>query len=144
MGNYSDIQQILNTHLSEMDSLTVSNPILWKRENLDLTPEENETYIESMVIPAETDYPNIGLSGFKVLAGTFAIHVKETRYQGWGNFSLLVDEIIEHFPRNLVLTNGDGTINVKILKTYPMGGFYDSDGRYTIPVHIRYDSYISY
>lgn len=144
MGNYSDIQQILNTRLSLMDSLNSTNPILWKRENLDLTPDENEVYIESMLIPAETDYPNIGLSGFKVLAGTFAVHVKDVRYQGWGGFSSLVDEIIEHFYRNLVLTNSDQTINVKILKTYPLSGFYDSDGRYTIPVHMRYDSYINY
>ena len=144
MGNYLDIQQIFDTRLSTLDSLNSTNPILWKRENVDAKSEEREVYIESMLIPAETDYPNIGISGFKVLAGTFAIHVKAVRYRGWGGFSSLVDEIIEHFPRNLVLTNSDQTINVKILKTYPMGGFYDSDGRYTIPVHIRYDSYICY
>lgn len=142
MDKYSEIQQLLNSHLSSMAS--VAGGMLWKRENLDVTPKENEVYIESDLVPGETAYPNVGLSGFENNFGTFAIRVKAVRYQGWGGFSDVVNEIINHFPRNLVLSDTEATSSVTILKTFALSGFTASDGRYTIPVHVRYDSYVSY
>lgn len=142
MSNYSAIQQLLNSQLSSMASIMGGTP--WKRENLDIAPNENEIYIESELIPAETGYPNVGLIGFEHEFGTFAVYVKGVRYQGWGGYSDIVDEIIDHFPRNLILADSASSINLKILKAFALSGFTASDGRYTIPVYVRYDTYICY
>lgn len=139
MANYSLIQQTLNSYLSTMENLPD-----WKRENKSFTPKEEELFIESKLIPAETGYPNIGVNGFEVESGTFAIKVKTVRYQSWGSYSAVVDNLLNHFERNTELTDPNDTLNVTITKSYALNGFDDSDGRYTIPVHVRYDSYVCY
>lgn len=141
MSNFSDIQQVFNTRLSTLSGLP-----LWQRENLNLDPDEDEVYIKSKLLPAQTNFPNIGSNGFRVESGTFEIQVKSVRNTGWGIYSNLVDDILEHFPRNLRLTSdpdsGETEITVHILKSYPLEGYFDSNGRYSIPIHIRYDTYI--
>jgi hypothetical protein len=141
MSNFHDIQQTLNVHLSTLSGLPT-----WKRENLDLDPDEDEIFITSALVPAQTRYPNIGENGFKVESGTFAIQVKAVRESGWGQYSNLVDDILDHFPRNLVLTSdpdsGEDEIKIKIYKSYALSGYFDSNGRYSIPIHIRYETYI--
>jgi hypothetical protein len=142
MSNFSDIQQVLNVRLAALSGIPK-----WKRENLDLNPDENEIFITSSLLPAETRFPNVGLSGFRVESGTFAILVKAVRYTGWGQYSNLVDDILQHFPRNLILTSdpdsGETEIKVHILKSYALSGYEDAQGRYTIPVHVRFDTYVS-
>jgi len=119
----------------------------WKRENLGLAPDEDEMYITSSLIPAITRFPNVGTNGFRVESGTFEVQVKSVRESGWGDYSDLVDDILEHFPRNLILTTAiDSTIDikVKIFRSYALPSYFDSNGRYSIPIHIRYETYISY
>lgn len=141
MSNFKDIQQVFNSRLA-----TLSNLPEWKRENLGLDPDETEIYITSKLLPAQTDFPNIGLNGFRVESGTFEIQVKAVRNTSWGEYSNLVDDILEHFPRNLILTSdpdsGEDEIKVQIMKSYPLSGYFDSNGRYSIPIHVRYDTYI--
>jgi hypothetical protein len=140
MSNYSHIQQIFNVRLSSLTGLPS-----WKRENLALDPDEDEIFITSYLLPARTRFPNIGENGFRVESGTFEIQVKAVRESGWGIHSNLVDDILEHFPRNLRLTTAiDSTedIVVHILRSYALGGYYDSNGRYSIPIHIRYETYV--
>ncbi|MBC8551003.1 MAG: hypothetical protein H8D23_15270 [Candidatus Brocadiales bacterium] len=141
MSNFSDIQQVFNVKLSSLTGLP-----LWKRENLNLDPDEDEVYITSKLLPAQTNFPNVGSNGFRVESGTFEIQVKAVRNTGWGTYSDLVDDILEHFPRNLYLTSspdsGEDEIIVKVIKSYPLEGYFDSNGRYSIPVHIRYETYI--
>lgn len=140
MRYFNSIQRVLNTRLSLLPNLPS-----WERENLDIDPDETEIFIKSALIPAQTEYPNLGNSGFEVEAGTFAVLVKAVRQTGWGIYSNLVDNILEHFPRNLILTSdpesGETEIKVRIIKSYALSGYFDSNGRYTIPVHIRYDTY---
>jgi hypothetical protein len=141
MSNLSDIQQILNSRLA-----TLPNLPSWDRENLFIDPDETEIFIRSKLIPAQTNFPNIGENGFKVESGTFEVQVKAVRQTGWGIYSNLVDSILEHFPRNLRLTNdadsGETEIKIIITKSYPLEGYFDSNGRYSIPIHIRYETYI--
>jgi len=140
MSNTNDIQQVFNVKLSELSGLPS-----WKRENLGLAPDEDEMYITSSLIPAITRFPNVGTNGFRVESGTFEVQVKSVRESGWGDYSDLVDDILEHFPRNLILTatiDSDTDLEVHISKSYELPGYYDSNGRYSIPVHIRYETYI--
>lgn len=141
MANTHDIQEVFNVRLSSLSGIPA-----WERENLDIDPDENEIFIKSALIPAETDFPNIGTNGFRVESGTFEVQVKAIRQSGWGQYSNLVDDILEHFPRNLILTNdpdsGETEIKVYIRKSFARPGYFDSNGRYSIPIHIRYDSYI--
>ncbi|MCB5279679.1 MAG: DUF4128 domain-containing protein [Candidatus Cloacimonetes bacterium] len=139
MRYFTAIQQTLNSRLA-----TLPNRPIWQRENLDLDPDETEIYIKSELIPAQTDYPNIGTNGFEIERGTFAVYVKAVRQTGWGPYSNLVDDILEHFPRNLELTsNADSgqEITIDIRRSYALNGFFDANGRYTIPIHIRYETY---
>lgn len=140
MRYFTAIQQVMNSRLATLSGLPS-----WQRENLDLDPDEDEIYIKSELIPAQTNYPNIGTNGFEVESGTFAILVKAVRQTGWGIYSNLVDDILEHFPRNLELTSdpdsGETQIIVDIRKSYALSGYFDANGRYTIPIHIRYETY---
>ena len=142
MSNFAEIQSTLNVHLSTLTGIPT-----WKRENLSVNPDEDEIYIASSLIPAETRFPNVGLNGFRVESGIFAILVKSVRYSGWGGYSTLVDDILEHFPRNLILTSdvdsGETEIKIHILRSYALSGYTDSEGRYTIPVHVRFDTYVA-
>jgi hypothetical protein len=141
MANFHDIQQTLNMRLSTLSGLPT-----WNRENLDLNPDEDEIFITSALVPAQTRFPNIGENGFKVEFGTFEIQVKAIRENGWGQYSNLVDDILDHFPRNLRLTSDADTdeneITIHILKSYALSGYFDSNGRYSIPIHVRYETYI--
>jgi hypothetical protein len=141
MSNFSDIQQILNSRLAVLPELP-----LWDRENLFIDPDETKIFIRSKLLPAQTNFPNIGENGFRVESGTFEIQVKAVRQTGWGIYSNLVDDILNHFPRNLRLTSdpdtGESEIKVTVTKSYPLEGYYDSNGRYSIPIHIRYNTYI--
>lgn len=141
MSNFSDIQQVFNTRLSTLSGLPS-----WDRENLVIDPDEDEIFIRSKLIPAQTNFPNIGENGFRVEAGTFEIQVKAVRQTGWGIYSNLVDDILDHFPRNLRLTSdadsGETEITITIIKSYPLEGYFDSNGRYSVPIHIRYNTYI--
>ena len=139
MRYFTAIQQTLNTRLSLLTGLPS-----WQRENLELNPDEDEIYIKSELIPAQTDYPNIGTNGFEVEHGTFAVYVKAVRQTGWGRYSNLVDDILEHFPRNLELTSDADSgqeITIDIRRSYALAGYFDANGRYTIPIHIRYETY---
>lgn len=141
MSNFSDIQQVFNTRLATLSGLPS-----WDRENLVIDPDEDEIFIRSKLIPAQTNFPNIGENGFRVEAGTFEIQVKAVRQTGWGIYSNLVDDILDHFPRNLRLTSdadsGETEITITIIKSYPLEGYFDSNGRYSVPIHIRYNTYI--
>jgi len=141
MSNFSDIQQTFNVKLSELSNLPT-----WQRENLGADPDENEIFIKSKLIPAMTRFPNIGENGFRVESGTFEVQIKAIRDTGWGQYSNLVDDILEHFPRNLRLTSdpdsGETEITIHILKSYALSGYFDSNGRYSIPIHIRYEIYV--
>lgn len=139
MRYFTAIQQTLNSRLA-----TLPNRPAWQRENLDLDPDETEIYIKSELIPAQTDYPNIGTNGFEIERGTFAVYVKAVRQTGWGQYSNLVDQILEHFPRNLELVSDADTgqeITIDIRRSYALNGFFDANGRYTVPIHIRYETY---
>jgi len=140
MRYFTVIQQILNSRLATLSGLPA-----WERENKDFEAVEKNIYIKTQLIPAQTRYPNVGLNGFEVEAGTFAIYVKAVRQTGWGQYSNLVDDILEHFARNLTLTSdydsGETPVNLRILKSYALAGVFDANGRYTIPIHIRYETY---
>jgi hypothetical protein len=139
MSYQAEIQQLLNTRLSSLSGLPK-----WKRENSNLAVNEKELFIETFLLPAEPDYPNIGLEGFKVESGIFAINVKAVRGVGWGTHTNLIDSILNHFYRNLVLSSGDTLerIRLRVLKSYAISGFTDMEGRYTVPVHVKYNSYV--
>jgi hypothetical protein len=141
MANYFEIQQTFNAYLATMPNLPE-----WERENLILDPEENEIFIKTELIPARTTWPNIGEKGFKVESGIFEVQVKAVRQKGWGQFSNLVDDILDYFPRGLRLASdpdsGNDPISILILRSYANAGYFDSNGRYSIPVHVRYETYI--
>ena len=140
MRYFTAIQQVLNSRLASLSNLPA-----WERENLGIDPDENEIFIKSSLIPAQTEYPNVGENGFEVEKGTFAIVVKAVRQTSWGTYSNLVDDILEHFPRNQILTSdpdsGETEIKIRIRKSYVLPGYFDSNGRYSVPIHIRYETY---
>ena len=131
---YKDIQEILNSHLSRMPDLPI---VVWENTVQEIT--ENDTYFEVHLLPASNFYPEIGDYSLVKLSGIYQINVITPKGIGWGNSANLVDKIIAHFPRNLVLTNG--TVNVKIKQVDVAQGLKNEDGAYVVPVSIRYFSY---
>jgi hypothetical protein len=137
MANYAEIQSVLNEQLSAIPNLPMIS-----YENLQIEPEDDDLYLRSYLIPANSQNPILGASAPTFESGTFAVLVYMVRDTGWKAGYDWVDTIVEQFKRGTVLTNSATSITVRIRKAYPVPGFYGENGRYVVPIHIEYFSYI--
>ena len=138
MANFSDLSLLLDEHLySIADQLPT---IVW--ENTSHTSEEDEPYIEPFVQPAESQNVFLGSYTPTYEHGNYQVNVVGVRYQGRDEVYAWVDKIVSHFPKGTVLTNSGVDINVRIRKAFPRPAFYNSNGRFVVPVDIRYLCYM--
>lgn len=133
---YSDIQSLLNDQLNSVANLPA---VVW--ENTLYTPDSDELYLEVFLIPSESQNRTIGINAPTYESGIFQINVVGVRGQGWGQAYYWVDTLVNNFARNTVLTNSSVNINLKITKSYPNPGFWNSEGRYVVPVDVKYFGY---
>lgn len=137
MSSYTEIYGLLNERLAALDNLPK-----WSRENMYVEPADDELYLESFITPAESENPFLGSDVPTYESGTFIVNVCLVRGKSWGYGYEWVDKIVEQFKRGTILTNSAASITVKTKKAYPVAGFYGEGGRYVIPIHIEYYSYV--
>lgn len=137
MASYTEINGLLNERLAEMSNLPI-----WNRENQYIEPEGNDLYFETQLVPAASKNPFLGQDAPTYESGTFIVEVSLVTGSGWGYGYEWVDKIVEQFKRGTILTNSAESITVRIKKAYPVPGFHGDNGRYKIPIHIEYFTYV--
>ncbi|NCU44048.1 hypothetical protein EOL71_03765 [Candidatus Saccharibacteria bacterium] len=137
MARYSEINGLLNERLSSIDDLP-----FWSRENQYLEPEDDDLYIKSRLVSADSQNPFIGAIAPTYESGTFIVSVCSVRGTSWGYAYEWVDKIVEQFKRGTVLTTSAEDLNLRIKKSFPVNGFFGENGRYIIPIHIEYFVYV--
>ena len=137
MANYTEINGLLNERLADLSGLPT-----WSRENQYIEPEVDELYFETQLVPADSENPFLGQDVPTYESGTFIVKVSPVTGNGWGYAYEWVDTIVEQFKRGTTLTNSAEGIIVRVRKAYPVPGFYGDNGRYKIPIHIEYFSYV--
>lgn len=133
---YSDIQSLLNDQLNSIPNLPA---VVW--ENTLYTPDSDELYLEVFLFPSESQNRTIGTNAPTYESGIFQINVVGVRGHGWGTVYSWVDSLVNNFARGDVLTSSATTIKLRINKAYPNPGFLNSEGRYVVPVDVRYFGY---
>jgi hypothetical protein len=137
VANYTEINGLLNERLAELSDLPT-----WSRENQYIEPEDDDLYFETQLVPADSENPFLGKDVPTYESGTFIVKVSPVTGSGWGYAYEWVDKIVEQFKRGTILTTSSEDITVRIRKAYPVPGFYGDKGRYKIPIHIEYFSYV--
>jgi len=138
VANYTELNGLLNERLAELSNLPT-----WSRENQYIEPESDDLYFDTRLVPAEAQNPFLGADVPTYESGTFVVNVCLVRGRSWGYAYEWVDTIVEQFKRGTTLTNSSEDITVRIRKAYPAPGFYGDNGRYIIPIHIEYFSYVN-
>ena len=133
MASYQDIMTLLTEQLYGLSNLP---PVVWP--NTEYTSEEDVLYLEVYLQPAESENHFLGDYAPTYEPGNFQINVVEDRGVGFGTAYEWVDKIVGHFKRGTTLTNSGVDINVRIQKAFPRPEFYNPDGRYVVPIDIRY------
>jgi len=137
VANYTEINGLLNERLAEIPDLPI-----WGRENQNISPEDDDLYLQSNLVPADSQNPFLGSIAPTYESGTFVVLVCLVKGRSWGFAYEWVDKIVEKFKRGTVLTTSAEDITVRIKKSFPVSGFYGDNGRYIIPIHIEYFSYV--
>lgn len=133
---YLDIQMLLNEQLH-----TISDLPDIAYENVEFVPKEDEIYLEVHLASNESENPSIGINAPTYESGIFLINVVGIRGAGYGNIYTYVDKICNNFSRSTVLTDSSMDIIVRIRKSSAKPGFYNSEGRYVVPIAINYFTY---
>ena len=138
MSNFGDLFLLLDKHLYSIeDQLPV---IAW--ENTSYIAEEDEPYIKPFVQPAESQNVFLGSYVPTYEHGNYQVNVIGVRYRGRDDVYVWVDKIVSHFSKGTVLTNSDVDIFVRVRKAFPRPALYNSNGRFVVPVDIRYLCYM--
>ena len=111
--------------------------IVW--ENTVKEVNEEEVYLEPKLFPAKPAFFEIGTIAPVYLTGIYQIDVKTPKGIGWHTATDLIDKLLSHFPRNLVLIKDD--MSIKIINSYANQGMIDFKGVYTTPVSVEYYSF---
>ncbi len=138
MSNYTEINGLFNDKLAEVSDLPV-----WKRENKYIEFDDNELYLTTYLVNAPSQNTCLGSNADTYESGTFIINVSMVRGNGWGYGYDWVDTFVTHFKRGTQLTNSSVCLTVNIKKAYPVAGFYNDYGRYVIPIHIEYYTFVN-
>lgn len=103
-------------------------------ENIQFDPPSG-IYLQSFILPAET--LGLGLAGkMEVLKGVFQVNVSAPAGSGKTKPGAIVDAIIEAFPSNLELS--DGEFSVYINSTPSQFPPIPDNVRYLIPISMSY------
>lgn len=138
MASFEDLALLLDDHLYAIrDELP---RIVW--ENTQYTAEEDEPYVEAFLQPAESENRFLGEIAPTYEHGNYQVNVVGIRFQGRDEVYAWVDKIVKQFSKGSVLTNSGVDINVRIRKAFPRPAFYNSNGRFVVPVDMRYLCYM--
>lgn len=138
MANFSDLALLLDERLYAIAGQLP--PIVW--ENTSYTSEEDQPYIETFFQPAESQNVCLGSEAPTYEHGNYQINVVGVRDQGRDEVYAWADKIVAQFPKGTVLTNSGVDINVRIRKAFPRPALYDGNGRFVVPIDVRFLCYM--
>lgn len=108
-------------------------------ENRDFTPPET-IYLREALLPASTRAAGLGSNAAQYSPGLYQVDVLAPVGKGHAPASRVVDGLVAHFSRGLILSTSGG-IEVVIVKTYP-GPAIQEDARLKVPVTVDFYSYV--
>lgn len=111
---YNRVQTLFDTKLAELTDLPdviTENEIAFINKTSEDSPLTTK-YMRTSLAPTTTRDLSIGIGGCDEFGGLFVVEIFTPVANGIKETNYWVDEIIDHFPKNVVLT--DGTINVHI------------------------------
>jgi len=138
---YQAIQTLYDTRLSTLSDL----PIIIKENAIGFLAkgDENspltEKYIRTSIIPRETTDLSIGVGGCDNFGGLFLVEIFTPTGNGISETNYWVDEIIDLFAKDEILTDGTIIANTEQYTRLPGQAFtnYHKSG-----VHIAWSSYV--
>lgn len=107
--SYERIHQLLDTHLSSYSGL----PPLQK-ENTQEMAKTGRNFVRSSLILSRPSRATLGTSGRDRLVGLYQIDLFTPLNTGTPQMNALADGLVAHFPRSLILHDGDITINMRM------------------------------
>jgi len=108
-------------------------------ENKKFTPAVGSTYLRPRLMPGAPVQAEIGESGQNWHPGIFQVSVFAPPTDDIGTIGTLVDAIVDHFKRGLVLSYGG--INLTINKAYAGPEMQETDWLH-IPITIQYQALV--
>jgi len=107
--NYTKIQTLLDNHLKTYSGL----PTL-QLENTQEQYKTGKSFVRATLITSRPTRATVGVTGRDRLVGLYQIDVFTTLNAGVTQKNALVDGLVAHFPRTLVLADGDVTLNMEM------------------------------
>lgn len=102
-------------------------------------PPATKPYLEARFMPAETYTPTFGPDGIREYVGLYNINVVTDAGIGSGAAGALADSVVAAFPRASQIVAPDGLV-VTVEKSWRSPAI-EGEGRYVVPVNIRYYSF---
>lgn len=132
--SYAVIQQLLDTHLQ---SLTGLPPL--QLENTPNIGKATESFTRATLLPAAKVQRTVGLNGRDEIRGIYQADVFVPLNTGTATINALADDIVEWFPRGLMLASGGVVVHVQTASRLP-GGRTQDGVFYSLPVQVRWSS----
>lgn len=129
------IQSALETALA-----TIAPPIDTAYENTDYTPVVDREYQEAWLLPATPENPTMG-EAFHRQAGIFLVKLQYPPRKGSAPAAARAELIAALFKRGASFVKGG--VVVQIERTPEIGAGRPEEGRWVVPVRIRWFSNIS-
>lgn len=129
------IDKILDKVVADIDTLTTLDIA---SENRSYKPTSTQDYIRVTMIPTEPLQVTIGQN--RILRYRGIIQVDVVKRQNTGTNDVTVDAIINYFNTNRFFETSDSQ-RFTILAAWRNQGITSQD-RYTIPVQLRYETYV--
>ena len=130
MSEFLEISSALDTHLNTMGSVP---PVAW--ENKEFKPTKDTLYLRAFILPGETVGAAVGAAGSDEHVGIYQVDVLAAIDGGKNAAVVMADLVADRFKPVTLLTSG--TTTVKCI-TVSRGPAYRDEGRYVIPVTVRY------
>lgn len=107
--NYSKIQALLDNHLKTFTGL----PAL-QLENTQQEYVTGKPFVRATLITPRPSRATVGVTGRDRLVGLYQIDVFTSLNVGASAKNALVDGLVAHFPRTLILNDGDVTLHMQM------------------------------
>lgn len=106
-------------------------------ENVSYTPVDGTPYQRANVLPATPDNSTKG-AGMRTERGVFQVTLFYPEGVGSADAQARADAIVAWFKRGTSMTNGG--VTTIVTHTPAKAGGFNKDGRYVVPVSIRYQA----
>lgn len=130
--SYAAIQTLLVDHLKTLEEL----PTL-QEENTKNIGESGKTFSRATMLWARPTTLTIGSTGRDMLTGLMQIDVFMLLNTGVNDVNALADSVAEHFPRGLMLSDGQTTVHVS-RAWREVGQRFDA--HHSVPVMVQWSS----